>query len=82
MIQGIDGVCCKCFVEVHVLKVRSDYVYLLVVQIHWWESRSNHIYKRRQPVSNLFEGSSMNSSVPKPLGRGKVVSTRLYSIDI
>ena len=32
-----------CVHEVDVLKVRSNYVYLLEVQIHWRESRSNHV---------------------------------------
>ena len=36
-----------------------------------------HSTKRRQPVSNLCDGYSMNSSIPKALGRGEVVSTRL-----
>ena len=31
-------------------------------------------------MSYLCEGSSMNSFIPMRLGRGKVVSTRLYSI--
>ena len=32
-----------CVHEVDVLKVRNNYVYLLGVQIHWRESRSNHV---------------------------------------
>ena len=33
--------------------------------------KMSYCYKRRHPVSNLSEGSSMDNSVPKPLGRGK-----------
>ena len=68
--------------EAHKFKQPMKIMLLLLPQI----TDEDHVivtahYKRRQPMSNSCEGSSMNSSVPKPLREREKLWLQGYSID-